>query len=129
MGEAMAHPPTQAASAAGSGGAGGAAPSQSHERMPCDVAAVFQQQCHSCHGETLNLGAPMPLVTWSDLHAPAVSDSSKKVFEMVAMRVQDTMRPMPPKMNGKLAVAERMVLVSWSSQGAPPLASDAPDCP
>lgn len=134
-GGSMAAPPARVAGAAGAGsggsgaGASGAAASPGHERLPCDVAAVFKQQCLSCHGETLNLGAPMHLVTWSDLHAPAISDPSKMVFELVALRVQDTMRPMPPKMNGKLAVADRMLLVSWGDQGAPALASDAPDCP
>jgi hypothetical protein len=117
-----------AAGASGDADAG-AAPATDDQRLPRDVAAVFMRQCLSCHGETLNLGAPMHLVTWSDLHAPAVSDSSKMVFELVGTRVQDTMRPMPPKMNGKLAVADRTLLVSWADQGAPALASDAADCP
>jgi hypothetical protein len=119
------------AGAAGSSGASGvgAAPAAGSERMPCDIASVLGRQCHSCHGETLNLGAPMHLVTWSDLHGPAVTDPSKKVHELVAVRVQDTVRPMPPKMNGKLAVADRTLLVNWSVQGAPALPSSVADCP
>jgi hypothetical protein len=119
------------AGAAGSSGASGAGapPAQGNERMPCDIASVLGRQCYSCHGETLNLGAPMHLTTWSDLHAPAVTDPTKKVHEVVAVRVQDTVRPMPPKMNGKLAVADRTLLVNWSGQGAPALPSSAADCP
>jgi hypothetical protein len=60
---------------------------------------------------------------------PAVTDASKKVYELVGLRVKDTVRPMPPKMNGKIAVADQMVLVSWSEQGGPALPSGAADCP
>jgi hypothetical protein len=118
---------TGAAGSSGVGGSDAAAPET--QRMPCDVASVFQRQCDSCHGATLNLGAPMHLVTWSDLQTPGISDPSKTVHELVAARVQDTMRPMPPRMNGKLAVADRALLVDWSAQGAPALPGSAPDCP
>jgi hypothetical protein len=87
------------------------------------------RQCLSCHGETLNLGAPMHLVTWADLHAPAPSDPSKKVFELVSVRVQDSERPMPPKMNGKIAAADRTALASWCDQGAPASPNGAAECP
>lgn len=117
--------------AAGSSGASGsdaAAPPQL-QRLPCDVASVIARQCHSCHGVPLNLGAPLSLVTWSDLHRPGVSDPSKKVYELAAVRVQDTTRPMPPKMNGKLAVSDRTLLVDWCAHGAPALPNDASECP
>jgi hypothetical protein len=109
--------------AAGSSGASGEA-----QRIPCDVEAVVSRSCRSCHAAHMNLGAPMSLVTWADFQKPAVTDASKKVYELVNVRVQDTARPMPPAMDGKISAADRAVVVSWTMQGAPPLAGSAADC-
>jgi hypothetical protein len=49
----------------------------------------------------------MSLMTWSDLQKPAVSDKSKKVYELVSSRVQDTTNPMPPASAGKLSSCQR----------------------
>ena len=92
------------------------------------VASVVMRQCLSCHGAKLNLGAPMSLVSWSDFQKPSVTDATKQVYVLVGERVQDAMRPMPPKSGGKIAVADRTALVNWTAQGAPALASGAPDC-
>ena len=92
------------------------------------VESLVGTACRSCHAARMVLGAPMSLVTWADFQKPAVSDPSKKVYELVGMRVQDTARPMPPAMDGKISVADRTLLVNWTTQGAPPLASGAAVC-
>ena len=118
-------------SAAGmqAGGAGAGAAAQAEGRIPCDVATILFNRCRSCHGSPTNLGAPMSLVTWADLQKPAVTDPSRKVYELVAARVRDSMRPMPPAQDGKIAAADKMRVVDWCMQGAPSLPSGAAECP
>jgi hypothetical protein len=61
----------------------------------------------------------MPMVTYADLHAPARSDPSHKVFELVAQRIADDAKPMPPPPNARLADADRATLTQWAGAGAP----------
>jgi hypothetical protein len=116
-----------AGQAAGSGSAGQAAPS-GNERLPCDVADVIKRQCLSCHGNPLNLGAPMMLITYADFQRVAPSDASKRVYQVVGTRVADTQRPMPPRANGKIAAQDLKTLTDWSSQGGPALPTTAANC-
>lgn len=116
-----------AGSSGGAAASAGAAAPAGDQRLPCDVAAILNNRCLSCHGMPLNLGAPMSLVTWSDFQKPAVTDASKKVYEMVAMRVQDAMRPMPPGKDS-ISMGDKATLTSWCMQGAQPLAASAPAC-
>jgi mono/diheme cytochrome c family protein len=55
--------------------------------LPCDVDQVLEANCRQCHGAEQKFGAPMPLVTWDDLQAPARTRSSVKVFEQVGVRI------------------------------------------
>ena len=119
--------PPSAAGMQASAGAG--APAGADGRIPCDVAKILFNRCRSCHGSPTNLCAPMSLVTWADLQKPAVSEPSRKVYELVAARVQDTMRPMPPALDGMVAAADKTLLVDWCKQGAPSLPSSAAECP
>lgn len=70
----------------------------------------------------------MMLVTYADFHRAAPSDPNKQVYELVGARVVDTQRPMPPRMNGKLAVSDQKALTDWASKGAPALPATAADC-
>jgi hypothetical protein len=119
--------PSAAGMQAGSAGAG--TPAVADGRIPCDVAKILLNRCRSCHGSPTNLGAPMSLVTWADLQRQAVSDPSRKVYELVAARVQDATRPMPPAQDGKVAANDKKLLVDWCNQGAPSLPSSASECP
>jgi hypothetical protein len=85
--------------------------------LPCDVDRVLETRCRSCHGPTPLFGAPMSLVNWADLHAPAKTDPSKPVLEMVALRIADSARPMPP--TGDLSSADRAALEGWIAAGGP----------
>lgn len=63
--------------------------------LPCDIDAYFQTRCAECHGEKRTGGAPMTLVHRSDFFAPAPSDPSKTVADLVPVRLRDDKKPMP----------------------------------
>jgi hypothetical protein len=85
--------------------------------LPCGVDTVLVSRCQTCHDATPRYGAPMPLVTWADTQAPAKSDPTKKVYEMIGIRVRDAARPMPP--TADLAAADQTTLTMWTDAGAP----------
>lgn len=86
-----------------------------------DVEPLIRGQCHLCHGSMPLYGAPMPLATYAEVHAPARSDPSKRVHEVVAERIaRNTGRPpMPPVANGHLTDEEIALIQAWSAAGAP----------
>ncbi len=100
--------------ATGEGGEAGASPAGG---IPCDVLEVLRANCHECHGETPKYGAPMPLVDYDDLQVPAISDPTRKVYELVAERLMDEVVPMPPI--DPMQTVERDLLVEWAHAGAP----------
>lgn len=65
----------------------------------------------------------MSLMTAADFQKPAPSDASKKVADVVAARIHDAARPMPPVPNPALAAPDLATLDTWLGAGAP--ASDA----
>jgi cytochrome c551/c552 len=98
------------------GGGGGATAGQG---LPCDVDAVLAGHCRSCHGKPEQFGAPMSLLSYSDLVAPAPSDPTKKVFTRVGERIHDDASPMPQKPNPRLSAADTATLDAWIAAGAP----------
>jgi hypothetical protein len=86
--------------------------------LPCEVSQLMQTHCGDCHGATPSNGAPMPLVTYADMLAPARSDATKKVHELVATRIEDRARPMPPDPTKRLPDASIAMFKGWSSAGA-----------
>jgi hypothetical protein len=95
--------------------------------LPCDVAQVLAANCQTCHGEEPSFGAPMSLVSAGDLHAPAHSDPSRQVFELISQRVHAEDQPMPPPPNARLDEAQSATLDAWLEQGAP--AGNGDSCP
>lgn len=87
--------------------------------LPCDVDSVLANNCRQCHTNPPVNGAPMPLQFQENLDAPARSDSSKKVYELVGARIHDDARPMPQPPNARLNVADTKVLDDWIAAGAP----------
>lgn len=69
-------------------------------------------------------GAPMPMEKYEDLIAPAVSEPSKKVYELVEVRVHDLENPMPPQ--GMLTSDQLSGIDAWVAAGAPP--GNEPTC-
>jgi hypothetical protein len=60
----------------------------------------------------------MPLMTFADLHAPAKSMPTKKVWELSKERVHDMARPMPPTQVAPLAPTDLAALDAWFTGGA-----------
>lgn len=96
----------------GIAGAGSAA-------LPCDVDAILANNCRTCHSAPPRYGAPMPLMTWEHLHARAVSDPAKQVYELVTLKIANDASPMPPAPNARLPLADRKVLEDWARAGGP----------
>src|SRR5689334_8025993 len=92
----------------GGGGSGAAAGG-----LPCDVDAILAANCRECHGATPQYGAPMSLVTYQDLTRAAVTDKSRKVYQLVEDRIHDTAKPMPQPPNPPLTDADKKVLDDW----------------
>lgn len=94
------------------GGAGGAAQSTG---LPCDVQAVLEKHCASCHGATPAYGAPFPLVTHSDVTASGRG-------ERILARMKDEARPMPPSPAPRASATDIAALEKWLADGAKPSA-------
>jgi DNA-binding FadR family transcriptional regulator/mono/diheme cytochrome c family protein len=88
--------------------------------LPCTVDAVLAANCRQCHGQTPSFGAPMPLVTYADLWAPAHSNPAQRVYQVVEQRIHDDEHPMPQPPNPRLDSADLATIDSWVSTGAPP---------
>jgi Copper type II ascorbate-dependent monooxygenase, C-terminal domain/Copper type II ascorbate-dependent monooxygenase, N-terminal domain len=101
---------------AGSGGTTGGGGSA----LPCDVASVLKAKCQSCHGATPLNGAPTSLMTYADTHAPAVSNTSLSVWQVMETRVHSTtMTVMPPRGQPAVTSTELASLDAWFAAGAP----------
>jgi hypothetical protein len=87
--------------------------------LPCDVDDVLARGCRQCHASPPQFGAPMPLVTLADLHAPAKSDPTQSVFQRVGARIHDDARPMPQPPNPRLDAKDTSTLDAWIAAGAP----------
>jgi hypothetical protein len=61
----------------------------------------------------------MPLMTYADLVAPAVSDPSKRVADLALTRMQSTSAPMPPGSGPTVPAAEIATFQMWLSNGLP----------
>ncbi len=84
----------------------------------CEVPRIIRDNCLACHGAQPVAGAPMSLVTWADLHAPARSDSSRPVYDSIRERVRaEPGRLMPP--TGSLNDADLAAVDAWVDAGAP----------
>jgi hypothetical protein len=97
------------------GGTGGAAGGGD---LPCDVKAIVQQRCGSCHGAT-PASSPMSLVTHANWHAQGTTDRTKQYYQLAKLRINDTTKPMPPPSIGMLTADEKAKLNAWLDQNAP----------
>src|SRR6187431_3094754 len=90
------NPPGSSAPDGGSAAAG---------TLPCDVERVLQQRCQSCHRKPPLFGAPMPLLSWSDTQAPALSGQGA-VRQMMKSKLENGLMPPPSTPSGPLSAAE-----------------------
>jgi hypothetical protein len=84
--------------------------------LPCGVSKVLVSNCQTCHAAKPIAGAPMALVTFDDLHKPAVTKPTMQVYQLVQARIHDTMRPMPP--TTQLTAPDLATLDTWLNAGA-----------
>lgn len=87
--------------------------------LPCAVQEILAENCSGCHADTPRFGAPMSLVDYDDLRAPAVSDGSRSVSDLVLQRVSATNSRMPPVPNAPLSAEQIAALSAWVNGGAP----------
>jgi len=99
-----------------SDGSGGASPASSG--LPCDVKAIVEKSCGTCHGNTPQFGAPMSLASAMDFRV-AAPGTTASVADRVRARIDDDTRPMPPPPNARLSSEDRTVLEKWLDAGAP----------
>lgn len=99
----------------GSGGEGGI----NSGGLPCAVRDILAQKCSGCHADTPRFGAPMSLIDYDDLTAPAVSDESQNVSELVVQRVSAQSSRMPPVPNDPLTPEQIATLSAWVDGGSP----------
>ncbi len=90
--------------------------------LPCEVSAILERRCQSCHGATPTFGAPMPLVTHGDLTRPSPTEPSRKIYEVMKDRIHREVGEvgrMPQKPNAPLSSADRATLDRFVDGGAP----------
>lgn len=90
--------------------------------LPCDVATVVGNNCISCHADQPKFGANMPLTKLQDFHAPAKSDPTRKVFQVIPERLSpaDATKKMPPASSAPLSAPDLRALSDWAKAGAKP---------
>jgi hypothetical protein len=87
--------------------------------LPCDVESLVEAACQGCHLNPPAHGAVMPLVTYADFVAPAVSDPTKKVYELIVGRMSSTTKPMPPAPYAPATPAMISIMQNWINAGVP----------
>jgi hypothetical protein len=85
--------------------------------LPCAVLDVLRRECLECHDDPPTFGALMPLADYGDLQVPASTDPTRPVHALVAERLLDDTRPMPP--GAAIEPADRQILLDWIEAGAP----------
>jgi len=92
------------------------AASDAADGVPCDVAKVLKDRCISCHNSLAR--APMLMLSYADLVAPAPTQPSRKVAEVAVIRMTDDAEPMPPV--GPRATADEIgAFRAWNEAGLP----------
>ena len=98
--------------------AGGDGGTSQTNGLPCDVEQLLSTSCQSCHSNPPTSAAPMPMVTYADMIAPAKTQPQKKVAELAAERMASTTAPMPATV--QLPAAQIAIMQNWVNAGLPP---------
>jgi len=105
----------------GMGGGGGGQSSGTGNNgasgLPCDVAAVINAKCASCHSNPPTAGAPTALLSAADLQAPAKTNPSVTMAQQSVTRMKAAVAPMPPQ--GGSTDAEIAAFQTWIDAGYP----------
>jgi len=87
--------------------------------IPCDVAAVLNSYCESCHGATPTGGAPMSLNSLAALTAAASGYPGQNNAQRSLVRMQDAANPMPPGTGVTVPAASITAFGNWVDAGTP----------
>jgi hypothetical protein len=113
-------PPDSGPGGGGPGGSSGAgATGVAVTGLPCDVATILQAKCVVCHSSPPTGGAPMSMVTYSDLTAPSKTTPGQSIAQLSVTRMQSTTLPMPPLGNPAPTPQEVAAFQAWVTAGAP----------
>lgn len=64
--------------------------------LPAAIDDIIERRCRMCHTDPTQNFAPMPLVSWEDLHAQRSDNDERPVYEVVESRIHNEDFPMPP---------------------------------
>jgi hypothetical protein len=101
----------------GSGGVNGSTAGGNPGDLPCDVQAVLDADCTSCHGNPPSGGAPMALERYADLAAPGTGGVS--IAQRAWIRMTSTTTPMPPAPASPVPAADVATFKAWLDAGMP----------
>jgi hypothetical protein len=89
--------------------------------LPCDVQAVLENRCITCHGGPAVGGANAPgapsLMTYADLTSKSSADPTKTRAQLAVEYLKATRMPLPPAVPP--APDELAAFVSWVEAGTP----------
>jgi len=85
----------------------------------CDVQRMLADRCWSCHSNPPAKDVPMALVTAQDLVAASATDPTATNALMSLGRMQNSLRPMPPKPANPAAADEVQLMKDWIDGGMP----------
>lgn len=85
--------------------------------LPCDVQAVLENRCITCHAATST--DPAPLVDYATLSAPSNTDPSKSMAAVALERMKSATAPMPPPPAVAPDADEILTFEEWIAAGTP----------
>jgi hypothetical protein len=88
--------------------------------LPCDVQAVLQSRCQSCHSNPPVGAAVGSLVTYADLTASSRAFPTQIVAQRAVARMQDNLAPMPPAPAVRATSAQIATMQAWVAAAWPP---------
>jgi hypothetical protein len=87
--------------------------------IPADVNAILVSRCQPCHQMPPLNGAPFPLITFEDVHAPFVGTPTP-IYEEMYIHIQPNGNPRMPFGNAPQLSADQLAtLSSWLLSCAP----------
>jgi hypothetical protein len=87
--------------------------------IPADVNAILVSRCQPCHQMPPMNGAPFPLITYEDVHAPFVGTPTP-IYEEMYMHIQPDGDPHMPFGNAPQLTADQLATLSrWLLSCAP----------
>lgn len=88
------------------------------DELPCDVRAVIEAACRSCHSSPPTSEAPMALVSRYDF-LKGSSVAGESIGERSVARMKSAAAPMPPLSEPPAAEWQIAVLEAWVASGMP----------